>query len=114
MARNHRILHMAMNEWMNNNSLHTSSYTSFHSTILYAQIFYLLNILCSSILYSFNHEFNQQLYDVLTVDWFQYMNFNFILLHTTLKIATRVSKTCWWLLCNERTFIHSSAIVGLL
>jgi hypothetical protein len=31
----------------------------------------------------------------------------------TLKLAAWVAETCWWLLCDKFTFIHSSAFVGV-
>jgi len=39
---------------------------------------------------------------------------NRILVLTTLQMGIKVAETCWWLLCNKITFIHSNAFVVLI
>jgi len=40
-------------------------------------------------------------------------DFTFVLVITTLKRATRVAGTCFWLIFNNITFINPSALVGV-
>jgi hypothetical protein len=62
----------------------------------------------------FNREFNQKLYDFLTVYWFWHTNFNCVLFCTNLKMAIRMVETCRWLLGNKIAFILSSGFVALV
>jgi len=88
------------------------SFTSFQSSILQVQRFYLL--------VSYTHLYDTFLL-VHLAKIIRFFNFGFIptLCHrilavTTLKMATLVTEICRWFLYNRITFIHSSAFVGLL
>jgi hypothetical protein len=53
-----------------------------------------------------------QIVHLINVEWFLH-NCVCTLVLITLRMATWVARTCWWLLCNKITFIHPSAFVGL-
>ena len=62
----------------------------------------------------FNREFNQKLYDLLTVYRFRRTNFNCVIVRTALQMDTRMAETCRVLLCNKIAFIHSSVFAALV
>jgi len=71
------------------------------------------NILYLSIRHSFSREFNQNYIFFLRALIPTHYECKRILVTTNLKTATLVAETCWRLLYNKITFIHSSAFIGL-
>jgi hypothetical protein len=75
------------------------------------------NFLSSNVLYLYDSLLTVNLTKII---WFfncglipAHYNCNYILVLTTLKMATWVAQRCLWLLCDKITFIHSRAFLGL-